>query len=352
MNYVVKAINKVRLIVSSAKKRRSLRSEYERYFALHPNAAFLLLTPEHGNLGDQAIALAETTLLKEIGIDYYEITGKALKSISKARAFSAMNGFPIIMNGGYLGTIWPSSEKTFRNIIEANPDSTIIMLPNTIYYDDSETGRSDFKKSKEVYNAHKSLYLYAREQTSYDIMKDAYANVKLIPDIVLSFVPKCSSVKRSGCVTCLRSDREKTLTDVQAAALNDQISELFGDNVLHSDMISERSSIPVSEREAVLQQKFEQFASAELVITDRLHGMIFAAITNTPCIVLGSMSHKVRGCYEWIKDLDYIRFVDNVSDIAEAFRSIPNTEHKFDNSHLAHYYDELKQDLKQLILGE
>ena len=80
--------------------------------------------------------------------------------------------------------------------------------------------------------------------------------------------------------------------------------------------------------------------------------MIFAAITNTPCIVLGSMSHKVRGCYEWIKDLDYIRFVDNVSDIAEAFRSIPNTEHKFDNSHLAHYYDELKQDLKQLILGE
>ena len=43
--------------------------------------------------------------------------------------------------------------------------------------------------------------------------------------------------------------------------------------------------------------------------------MIFAAITETPCIVLNSLSHKIRGCYEWISNLDYIRFADSIDEV-------------------------------------
>ena len=88
-----------------------------------------------------------------------------------------------------------------------------------------------------------------------------------------------------------------------------------------------------------------EFAGAKLVITDRLHGMVFCAITGTPCIVVDSKSPKVRGCYEWIKNLDYIRFVDDTAQISEEFQKIPKQEHRYDNSHLMKYYEELAQDI-------
>lgn len=111
----------------------------------------------------------------------------------------------------------------------------------------------------------------------------------------------------------------------------------------------ETNRVSPSEREEALERKFAQFSSAKLVITDRLHGMIFCAITGTPCIVVDSKSPKLRGCYEWIKHLDYIRFADDVSQITKEFHQIPEGEHHYDNSHLMHYYDELADDIKTII---
>ena len=93
----------------------------------------------------------------------------------------------------------------------------------------------------------------------------------------------------------------------------------------------------------------EQFAHAELVITDRLHGMIFCAITGTPCIVINSKSPKVAGCYEWIKNLDYIRFAENAASIKDEYNKIPKGENIYDHSKLDPYFDELRNDLIRLI---
>lgn len=58
--------------------------------------------------------------------------------------------------------------------------------------------------------------------------------------------------------------------------------------------------------------KFKDFQKSKLVITDRLHGMVFCAISGTPCIAFSNYNHKVKGTYDWIKDLDYIKYVDNI----------------------------------------
>ena len=50
--------------------------------------------------------------------------------------------------------------------------------------------------------------------------------------------------------------------------------------------------------------------SMRSLITDRIHGMLFAAVTGTPCIALDNVSKKVSGAYEWIQYLDYIQFKD------------------------------------------
>ncbi len=56
-------------------------------------------------------------------------------------------------------------------------------------------------------------------------------------------------------------------------------------------------------------KKWNEFSSVQLVVTDRLHGMVFSAITGTPCIALDNISHKVYGAYQWLSYLPYLRFL-------------------------------------------
>ena len=48
------------------------------------------------------------------------------------------------------------------------------------------------------------------------------------------------------------------------------------------------------------------------MVTDRLHGMIFAALTKTPCIVVPNSNYKIKGIYEWLKGLNYISFLEDM----------------------------------------
>lgn len=247
-----------------------------------------------------------------------------------------------------MGTLWPEGEKLLQALICSNPRSNIICLPNTIFYENSESGCTEFEKSKTIYNSHKHLYLYAREERSFEVMSEAYNNVRLVPDMVL-YLNECKNNReRHGCILCLRSDCEKTRTEEQEAEIIRQARSVFGDEVCATDML-EHYRVSPEQRNEALERKFAQFSSAKLVITDRLHGMIFCAITGTPCIVVDSKSPKLRGCYEWIKHLDYIRFADDVSQITKEFHQIPEGEHHYDNSHLMHYYDELADDIKTII---
>ena len=64
-----------------------------------------------------------------------------------------------------------------------------------------------------------------------------------------------------------------------------------------------------SRKEVALQLK--KIAKSEIVITDRLHGMIFSVITQTSCIVFRNYNHKLSSSYQWFKNLNYIKFLDD-----------------------------------------
>lgn len=335
-------------IIHAAKEKLKLRSAYKAEFKKNPKTVFLILTPEHGNLGDHAIASAEINFLNKLGIKYIEITGAKLDQMKWSNHLGVMNGYPILLQGGgYLGTLWFSSEECLREVIRKNPKSDIFMFPNTIYYEDNEWGQEEFGRSTQIYNWHKKLHLYAREKTSYEVMRKAYRDVQLVPDMVLSLKKDTSTTARKGCLLCLRGDCEKTRTPEQEQIIRSQAQLLFGDDVGNTDMVVKGHVLP-SDRETALEKKYQEFRSAELVITDRLHGMIFCAITGAPCIVLDSKSPKVRGCYEWIKHLDYIRFADKPEDISALYGTIPKENHFYDNSHLEKYYQSLAEDIQTI----
>lgn len=332
--------------------RKHLLKKYKPIFKEHKkntDTVFLVYTPIHENLGDHAIAQAEKFLLDELGIRYTEITAPEMHTLKEFKLLKLFDNTKIfITGGGNLGTLWFEVETMFRDIILAAPKADILIFPSTLYYEDTNFGRKEFENSKKIYNNHKSLSLYARENISYEIMKNAYNNVKLVPDMVFSLNRCEKNAPRNGAVLCLRNDLERTLCEEDEILIYKQIQQLFGDEITNTDM-RVGHNIPLNERETELNQKYDQFRNAKLVITDRLHCMIFCVITGTPCIVVNSKSPKVKGCYEWVKDFEYIKFADNLSDITNLYNSIPQKEFIYDNSKFMPLYEILKEDIHKLI---
>lgn len=315
----------------------------------HGKCVFFVMTPTHTNMGDNAITLAAGNLLKHSKIDYVEITMNQLRELRSNGFLGLLNKYPILINGGgNLGTLWFDVEQLIRDIIINNPKSPIKILPSTIYYENSEWGNEELEYAKQIYNAHKNLTIYAREKISFEELQKHFSDVKIAPDLVLSLDENSSADERKGCLICLRNDCEKTVSNDEKERLERIVISLFGENVKYSDTHSS-CGVSVEQREEFLNDKLDEFKKAELVITDRLHGMIFCAITATPCIVINSQSPKVKGCYEWIKHLEYIRFCDDVGDIIYAYESMQKQLCIYNNEGLVNYYQELCEDIKTIV---
>lgn len=345
MNTIKHSIYKLRVLHGRIHEWRLIVLPYYIQKLKHPKAAYLVFTPEHGNLGDHAIAQSEKLLFKELGVQFIEITENKLKELNRLNFLRVINRRTVFVHGGgYLGTLWMNCEYMLRDIIQQNPKAKIVLFPNTIYYENNEFGQEEFEISKSIYNSHKNLKIFAREHNSYLVMQQAYNNVYLVPDMVLLMNQCKPQIERNGCILCLRRDLEKTRSDEEEQIITETAHHLFGDDVHLLDMVSDYP-IFIEQRDEELEKQYSAFRHAKLVITDRLHGMIFAAITGTPCIVINSKSPKVKGCYEWVKDLEYIQFCDDVSQIADIYNSIPVKDWKYDNSYLLPLYKPLKAEI-------
>ena len=320
------------------------------YRITHQNPIFLVFTPSHKNLGDHAIAWAETKLLSDMDVDFYEITGDLLYPLASYGYMKLLNGSKILVTGGgNLGNLWPDIERMNRIIVKSNPDSMICFFPNSICYSEDAAGEESFETTKQIYNSHKNLHFYAREELSFQIMKQHYKNVKLVPDMVLSINESIPCSKgREGCILCLRADVEKLLTEEEEKRLMREVEEFFHQKVRISGTLADN---PVSKEQRIpaVRSKLDEYKKAELIVTDRLHGMIFAAITGTKCVVLNSRSRKLKGCYAWIRSLGYIRFADRVEDVIPLYTSMPDYPCIYDNQIILEKMEQLKYDLAELL---
>lgn len=287
----------------------------------------LFNAPSYGNIGDLAIAIAEKKFIKENlpQYEYIEILDKEIENeIEKMKKILTTDDIILLTGGGNLGDEYMDHEGRRRRVIEEFPNNKIVVMPQTIYFNDTEYGTRELEKAREIYNKHKHLTLIARERISLDIMKREFpsVNILLTPDIVM-YLKEENNEKRDGAVMAMRSDSEKVLTIENMEKIKSEVSKNF-DNIVLTD--THLGEIEVSEniREKVVQEKLDEFKKAQLVITDRLHGMIFAAVTSTPCIVFSNYNHKIKSSFEWLKDQGYIKFLENVDNIGEAILDLKN----------------------------
>ena len=92
-------------------------------------------------------------------------------------------------------------------------------------------------------------------------------------------------------------------------------------------MYNSKGYIGKANREFVVDKKIQEIASYKYVVTDRLHGMILCYITGTPCLVISKYNHKIKSFYNtWFRDVQYIRFVNNDSELEQGLEYISNMD--------------------------
>lgn len=286
-------------------------------------AIIYMQSPLHRNVGDLAIAEASVDWLQKNfpETSVFEFTYAEMHFLYRWMLRIAVRKADVIVlhGGGNLGTWYPKEEQYRQKIIRMFPKNPIVIMSQSVYFGDADG--DTLKPFEAVYANHPALLLCARDTTSYDLVKQKIkCKCTLTPDLVLSFaegrVPG-EDRREDGILLCLRNDREKRVSaDFQEQISNYCVQELKEKIVVQDTHINKKITRK-NRRETVLDM-LGVYRKANLVITDRFHGGIFAYITGTPCIVIESADHKVRGGYDWLKRAGNIRLLNDLNQIKMA----------------------------------
>lgn len=306
----------------------------------------LMGIPHHDNLGDVAIGYAEKNFLKE-NFSNYELICYSEEDLINNMSKIEMeknnineNDIIFLHGGGNFGNQYLKIEESRRQIIKMFPNNSIIMFPQTIYFTDDEKGRKELEISKKIYSEHKKLIITPRDKKSLEIIKEEFRQNKilLLPDIV-TYLKFYEETKREGVLLIFRNDKEKSIKYDDEMRIQNLVKEKF-DKIEKMD-ISEGKYFEEEYLEQKLFETLEKYKKFKLVITDRLHGMIFAMITGTPCIALKNYNYKVESFYQWFKELNYIEFLNNIDELEIKVEKLKNIKVK--------YSDEFKNEFDKLI---
>ncbi len=276
--------------------------------------AYIFLAADYGNIGDLAIVYAQKEYIKSIikNCEIVEIPLAMTRAyIRKLKKIIKPNDIVTIVGGGNMTDRYDSIEEARRMVVKNFKNNTIISFPQTIEFTDSIFGQEAFKRTKKIYSKNSNLILLAREKMSYDIMQQAFPmnKVYLIPDIVMSLKDKVNidTVRTDKIGVCLRDDKEKNL-DLNILEL---ISKSYSKNSYEiMSTYIDGDEFVYEYREKYFFDMLKKIREKSVVITDRLHAMIFCYITNTPCVVFDNDNHKISQSYnKWLKDCNYIKLL-------------------------------------------
>ncbi|MBQ2835559.1 MAG: glycosyltransferase [Clostridia bacterium] len=304
--------------------------------------------PNHGNLGDHAIIVAEQKILEDKGIDCFSIlshdTEYFLNNLAKD-----INGQDIIMitGGGNFGTIWEHEQIRANGIINKFKNNKIVIFPQTIFYSDDMHGAFSIERDRGIYDSCKNLTICCREKRTYDFCVKTFRNqeIKLTTDVVTylnDFVKE--SMNRTGIGVCFRKDVEKTTSQNEVENIIETIREKYPDEKINKFSTVCKGRYNLKKGKKQLIKLVQQISKSKLIVTDRLHAMIFAAITSTPCITFPNTSGKVKGVYEWLKrENNYIYFVNSIDEFEKVINEIDlDKKYEYNNKNM-------KESLREII---
>ncbi len=274
---------------------------------------FFLDAPSYGNIGDQAIAYAMEKYISDVLPDYTQIEiteDKVPASIKWLKRTIRGNDLICLTGGGNMGVTYQRYESVRRLIMRSFPNNPIVVFPQTVDYENSTYGRKELKRAIQVYEGVRKLVLCARDEESYQILKKSFSKAEVLfcPDIVLYLDYSNCFEKGKNTGICLRNDVERVLSDSQHKLLHNR----YPDAGLLTTSYETADEINSKNRKEIVEKKLKEFGENKLVLSDRLHGVIFAYVTGVPCIAFPNSNGKVERVCKYLSKSGNVVFSEKV----------------------------------------
>ena len=314
---------------------------------------FVFLAADYGNIGDIAITYAQKEFLKDC-LKNYQIIEINLHDTYKYLYFLKKNinkdDIITIIGGGNLTNRYDYFEELRRIVIKNFKNNKIISFPQTIEFTEDYFGQISKRRSQKIYSKNRNLIIFAREKKSFENMKETFPKNKVLlcPDIVMYLKEKLNikKDKREKIGICLRDDKEKA---INSDIVKEKIIKKCGkENIIYMSTHTGDENYRQEKRDKYFKDLLENISQKEFFVTDRLHGMIFCYLTNTPCLAFDNDNHKVKETYDlWLKDCEFIKLVSNneINDIDKFIEEIKTI--KINNINLKDKFDNLKKAIME-----
>lgn len=285
----------------------------------------LLDWPNYCNVGDHMIWLGQKVIIKKLlrksvvyESSYQDCDMDIIRSHSSV---------PILCSGGgNFGDLYINHQKFRENIVKNFPDRTVIFLPQTIYYENTD----NLNNTKEELSVYNNFHLFARD---FDSLKSAKtisckSNVYLGIDsafalqVIMPRIMNAMKTYKKVPLYLIRQDKESRASGI-AAEKNAITVDWIEENSLDDYMtISEvRSVIDDCQLLDLIDCEDEitslvyfvravsLFSRADYVVTDRLHAFILAELLGIRCRFHDNSYGKNSSFYKtWMRDDPYVVF--------------------------------------------
>jgi len=280
--------------------------------------------PSHqSNAGDHAQTLAIEKFLnsKLLGYDIHSFyrTEVGNNRWEKETSNLIPEDLILINSSGDFGSRYEGWHDVRGQIVRKFQNTRIINLPTTVYYSSDRRGQIVLERDKTIYNS-PNFTLLCREPESERIANKHFnCDIQFFPDFVFYLKPDFNQVPQ-GALVNLRTDGESALSPIQKGKVFEQVRNLYPDTEM-KDIHQLPYPITPNIREQYINSLFDQYQSRELIVTDMMHGMIFAVINHIPCVALDdAIPHKISG----YKDLlaGAVEFADSIESVSNCIDKI------------------------------
>lgn len=237
----------------------------------------------------------------------------------------------LMHGGGNWGDLWRVHQEFRLRIMEEYPENPIIVLPQSVYYEDPRICEADMA----LVNKHQNVTICVRDQASYDLLTAKLDNkVLLLPDMAFLGDYTASNVKTGRTLFLKRSDKELANLDKIMPHLPKEYEEHDWPTLENDYPIYRQSKAVRGIRKILrhlskpLDNKWEDhfwehtilpftiktgvdfLNQYDTIYTTRLHTAILGMLLGKEIILFDNSYGKNSGFFEtWLSDVDNIKLV-------------------------------------------
>ena len=254
--------------------------------------------PMHLNVGDQLINLGTEAWFSDHA---YTVIGRAsvLDCTERDLAKIGPDTTIVLHGGGNFGDIYDVHQNFREMVVERFPGNKIVVMPQSVHFQSAER----LRKAAAIFSRHPDLTIAVRDRESHTLLTDHFANpVHLFPDMAhqlwLTEAPSGAHRADDARTLCLwREDVEglpytdqfglgkvefrdwESLITVHDIRVFKAVKRWYGiDRKLGHRFPNHAAWYAI--RRFIVERMIRLFREQDLIVTNRLHAIILACLTN------------------------------------------------------------------------